>query len=404
MKKIISVTALLFLTVIICKAQLSSLVGKPAPPVIFQQNMGKVADPGFYKGKILVLDFWATWCAPCIANFPHYNQLAATYQNNDVVFALITDEPQSTVKKFFARTKKQVQGLNLLDTTGTTKKGFGVVFIPYSVVIDQNNIVRWAGLGQDLSAEILSAIIKGDSSATGSKADLSKTAVKNVPLKSVVPVFTFSVGPTGGGSMTGSASTNKGGDLVSVSRRNTPLGDVLNYLTDYSRNVRFISNDMARLDQTIDFNFDAKSDTLLFRKYANTIIPNKPRRNMIMELMGDAMKFNAKVIKRKGSYLELVVVDHARLNTFKPLQDKHSSISADNFPHFEIVGYNLKKMVGYLEDSAKMIITTDLAGPEEYDLSLDVTDLASLRKSLGFHGLGLVEKIGEVEYLDIRFY
>ena len=204
--------------------------------------------------------------------------------------------------------------------------------------------------------------------------------------------------------MIGSASINKGGDMLSVSKRNTPLGDVLNYLTEYSRKVRFISNDMPRLNQNIDFNFDAKSDTLLFRKYANTIIPNKPRRNMIVELLGDAMKFNAKLIKKNGNYLELVVVDRAKLNTFKPLQSKHSSISADNFPHFEIVSYNLKKMAGYLEDSAKMIITTNIADPDEYDLSLDVTNLASLRKTLRFHGLGLVEKTGEVEYLDISFY
>ena len=125
---------------------------------------------------------------------------------------------------------------------------------------------------------------------------------------------------------------------------------------------------------------------------------------MMVELMGNAMKFNAKLIKKNGNYLELVVVDRAKLNTFKPLQNKHSSISTDNFPHFEIVGYNLKTMVGYLEDSANMLITTDISDSDEYDLSLDVTDLASLRKTLSFHGLGLVEKTGEVEYLDISFY
>lgn len=147
MKKLIYLIALLFLTTTICKGQISSLVGKAAPPVIFQRNIGKVVKPDFYKRKILVLDFWATWCAPCNANFPHFNQLATTYQNKNVVFALITDEPSTTVQKFFARTKKKVKGLNLLDTTGITKKGFGILFIPYSVVIDENNVVRWAGLG-----------------------------------------------------------------------------------------------------------------------------------------------------------------------------------------------------------------------------------------------------------------
>src|SRR5690349_18474220 len=103
-----------------------SLINKAAPPVQFQYTTGKHANKDFYKGKVLVLDFWATWCAPCIANFPHFNKLADAYQSNDVVFAIISDEPLKRVQRFFERTKKEVHALSLVDTTKKTMNDFKI--------------------------------------------------------------------------------------------------------------------------------------------------------------------------------------------------------------------------------------------------------------------------------------
>jgi len=53
--------------------------GTPAPPVdslqLLQAPTGAKADWGSLKGKIVILDFWATWCSPCVASLPHLNQL-----------------------------------------------------------------------------------------------------------------------------------------------------------------------------------------------------------------------------------------------------------------------------------------------------------------------------------------
>jgi thiol-disulfide isomerase/thioredoxin len=59
--------------------------GAPAPDFTTLDVAGKEVRLSDFKGKILVLDFWATWCGPCIASFPHTQEVAAKYQDQGVV-------------------------------------------------------------------------------------------------------------------------------------------------------------------------------------------------------------------------------------------------------------------------------------------------------------------------------
>lgn len=57
------------------------------------------------KGKVVVLDFWATWCSPCVAAFPENNRLYAKYKDKDVVFIAITDDPKEKLENFLKKVK-----------------------------------------------------------------------------------------------------------------------------------------------------------------------------------------------------------------------------------------------------------------------------------------------------------
>ncbi|MFI5363075.1 MAG: TlpA family protein disulfide reductase [Elusimicrobiota bacterium] len=52
------------------------------------------------KGKVVYLEFWATWCAPCVAGIPHMNRLVDAFKGEPVVFLSVTDEPAAKIEAF----------------------------------------------------------------------------------------------------------------------------------------------------------------------------------------------------------------------------------------------------------------------------------------------------------------
>src|SRR5205823_5493660 len=82
-----------------------SQIGSPAPEIRVQHVLqGPPASQlaASLKGKVVVLEFWATWCAPCIAAIPHLNAVAESKPEN-VVFVAITDEPEDRVRPFLVK-------------------------------------------------------------------------------------------------------------------------------------------------------------------------------------------------------------------------------------------------------------------------------------------------------------
>jgi uncharacterized protein (TIGR03435 family) len=111
--------------------------GSPAPPLAFTRVFG--ASPGAktnlpsLNGKVVVLEFWATWCSPCVADIPVLNSLAASLDPAKVQFISIDDEDPALVERFLA--KHPISGWVGLDTTGKTLEAYGVLQRPTTIVI-----------------------------------------------------------------------------------------------------------------------------------------------------------------------------------------------------------------------------------------------------------------------------
>ena len=385
-------------------AQQSFVKGPEAPSVTFQQSIGTLPKPDFYRGKILVIDFWATWCAPCIAGFPDFNKLADSYKGNKtILFSAITDEPKSTVALFFKRTQKQLNGLKLIDTTKQTKKNFGILFIPYCIVIDKDNIIRWKGISSDLNKSILDKVILNE--APEPKIFTAQASITNKPIAQRA-LFAFNVAKTDSGKNNYEGSgwqRNYKRYIAALSDGNIPLNEFIEKISGFSSTTRITSNSISKLKQHVDVYLNFGTDTAKYGAYKNTILPDAPDRNLILNLLSLSLDFKIEVVEKRVTHYQLAIADTSRLHSFKSMQTGHSSFSDDNYPQFEIVGYNLKDIISNLESSAKLIITDPIVDQNLYDLSLDISNEKALKKSLLFHGLKLEEVTDEVSYMAITF-
>lgn len=132
----------------------SDLRGKAAPKIVADQWL--TGKPPLTRGKVVILDFWATWCPPCRATIPELNALAAKFKDDVVVIGISKEKPE-VVQAFMKGTKMDYNvGIDTQDRTG---KVVGVEGIPHVLVISPDGIVRWQGFPLDETERLTEATI-----------------------------------------------------------------------------------------------------------------------------------------------------------------------------------------------------------------------------------------------------
>lgn len=132
--------------------------GKQAPKLQVEKWIGGKAPDT--KGKVVLIDFWATWCGPCRRLIPELNGFQKKFQDDLVVIGL-SDESADTLEAF-----KKSNAMDYYvgtDTARAMKDKIGVKGIPHVMIITPDNVVRWQGfpsLGDDpLTEETIARII-----------------------------------------------------------------------------------------------------------------------------------------------------------------------------------------------------------------------------------------------------
>src|SRR5579871_2188586 len=114
--------------------------GSSAPPLdtlkLLQAPLGTRADWASMKGKVVVLEFWATWCSPCVASLPHLNQLVASLDPAKFQFISIDDEDPNAIQTFL--TRKKMSGWVGVDASGGVFGLYGVESRPTTIIVDGN--------------------------------------------------------------------------------------------------------------------------------------------------------------------------------------------------------------------------------------------------------------------------
>jgi len=139
--------------------------GKPAPTFKAKLLDGPEMDLKSYIGKkVVVLDFWATWCPPCRKSLPILAEVTAAFEHKGVVFFAVNvgDEP-AEARKFLQDTGLKITVA--LDPDGSIATSYGVTGIPHSVIIGKDGKIARLHVG--LSPQLKEVLQKDLSDLTG---------------------------------------------------------------------------------------------------------------------------------------------------------------------------------------------------------------------------------------------
>lgn len=114
---------------------------------------GIIVDSKKDRGKVIVIDFWATWCAPCVASMPALQQTIDKYaKDSTVVFYLINyKQTKDVIKNFLSKRTNSFHVL--MDENGMTFDNLKVTALPTRFVIDSNGYIRFRSSGYNMNAE-----------------------------------------------------------------------------------------------------------------------------------------------------------------------------------------------------------------------------------------------------------
>jgi thiol-disulfide isomerase/thioredoxin len=137
----------------------SSFIGKPAPDFRLDLLDGGRFRLNQEKGHIVVLDFWATWCAPCMQGMPEMNRVIDEFEDKNVKYVAVNmQEDRDTISGTLERMK--LSPVVALDIDGAVSQRYEVSAIPHVVVVDADgNVARvFIGINVNFADELRQAL------------------------------------------------------------------------------------------------------------------------------------------------------------------------------------------------------------------------------------------------------
>src|SRR4051812_16210717 len=137
----------------------ASASGTSAPALALKGLDGGAYDLAAYRGKVVLINFWATWCEPCRQEMPSIERLTQKLAGKPfVVLAVNLDEPESRIRQFLKLTPLALP--ILLDPNKVVAREWGVRMLPATFIVDRDGRIRYRLVGDlDWSSETVVGVI-----------------------------------------------------------------------------------------------------------------------------------------------------------------------------------------------------------------------------------------------------
>lgn len=123
-----------------------ALLGKPAPSFHLTSLQGDEIASSTLAGKVVLLDFWAVWCGPCVESLPKIQAIQEKYRNKGLeVIGILTDTSQTDIARRLLTVRKI--GFRQLKSNGNTEMQFKAAAIPHYVLIDRKGNISYVQAG-----------------------------------------------------------------------------------------------------------------------------------------------------------------------------------------------------------------------------------------------------------------
>ena len=184
----------LLLSTSLFSQQTELLSGKKVGELTFEKILNydspnaKLSD---FSNKVVILDFWATWCAPCIPGFAHFDSLKLKFSKDLQIF-MVTSESEKRIETFLNKFSTNLP--IVIDTNYSIKRQFPHRIIPHTVIIDKNGIVRAVTTPEKITPVIIENILNdGEVNLKEKKETINSNFSYDDPLSRPNSLFSFTL-------------------------------------------------------------------------------------------------------------------------------------------------------------------------------------------------------------------
>ncbi len=149
------------------RAQHAKIEGKPMPAINVTGWVNGEVKPEEMKGKVVIVDFYATWCGPCMAAIPHNNELLKKYKDKGLVIVGVCTSSRGQDKMEQNAKDKGIEYPVARDPGQKSEKAWAVQYYPTYAIIDRKGVVRVVGLQPDHVEEVVKKLLDESVASAG---------------------------------------------------------------------------------------------------------------------------------------------------------------------------------------------------------------------------------------------